>query len=493
MIKIVGLGPGSKDALTIGTINELEESKHIFLRTEKHPTVDYLKEKNIVFDTYDNIYDSIDSFDEVYLNIAKDLISKHKNMNDLIYAVPGHPLVAEKSVFNLIELCKENDIEYKVIPAVSFIDAMIESLKIDPIEGLKVIDSFDISNQILDKRIGTIVTQVYNQLIASEVKLRLLECYNDETEIYYVRAAGIYGQESIRKIPLFELDMQEDIDYLTSIYIPKDLKNKKDFNDFLDIIEVLRGEGGCPWDREQTHKSLKKALIEESYEVIDAIDQEDDDSLIEELGDVLLQVVFHASIGKEDGYFDIGDVIEGICNKMISRHPHVFKDDDGLNSSEDVIIKWDELKKKEKGYNSVVEEMRGITKGLPALLRAHKIQEKAKKVGFDFENIDFAVSKVKEELKEVIDVYNTENVEKIQEEVGDLIFSCVNVARFLKVDEEIALNYTIDKFIKRFQYIEKVAKDKNIELTNMTLDEMNELWEISKKLKLMDNLNKGIL
>lgn len=195
-------------------------------------------------------------------------------------------------------------------------------------------------------------------MIASEVKLRLLECYNDETEIYYVRAAGIEGQESIRKIPLFELDMQEDIDYLTSIYIPKDLKNKKDFNDFLDIIEVLRGEDGCPWDREQTHKSLKKALIEESYEVIDAIDQDDDNSLIEELGDVLLQVVFHASIGKEDGYFDIGDVIEGICNKMISRHPHVFKDADGLNSSEDVLIKWDELKKKEKGYNSVVDELK---------------------------------------------------------------------------------------------------------------------------------------
>lgn len=235
-------------------------------------------------------------------------------------------------------------------------------------------------------------------------------------------------------------------------------------------------------DREQTHKSLKKALIEESYEVIDAIDQDDDNSLIEELGDVLLQVVFHASIGKEDGYFDIGDVIEGICNKMISRHPHVFKDADGLNSSEDVLIKWDELKKKEKGYNSVVDELKGITKGLPALLRAHKIQEKASKVGFDFENIDFAVSKVKEELKEVIDVYNTENVEKIEEEVGDLIFSCVNIARFLKVDEEIALNYTIDKFIKRFQYIERAAKDKNIELTSMTLDEMNELWEISKNL-----------
>ena len=339
MIKIVGLGPGAKEALTIGTICELENNKNIFLRTEKHPTVDYLKEKKIIFDTYDNVYESIGSFDEVYLNIANDLIKKHDDLGDLVYAVPGHPLVAEKSVFNLIELCKENNIEYKIIPAVSFIDAMIESLRIDPIEGLKIIDAFDIGNQILDKRIGTIITQVYNQLIASEVKLKLLEQYNDETEIYYVRAAGIKEQESIRKIPLFELDMQEDIDYLTSIYIPKDLKNKKDFNDFLEIIEILRSEDGCPWDREQTHKSLEKALIEESYEVIDAIDQDDDNSLIEELGDVLLQVVFHASIGKEDGYFDISDVIEGICNKMISRHPHVFKNSSELNSSEEVLSK----------------------------------------------------------------------------------------------------------------------------------------------------------
>ena len=482
MIKIVGLGPGAKEALTIGTIYEFENNKNIFLRTEKHPTVDYLKEKKIIFDTYDNVYESISSFDEVYLNIANDLIKKHEKLGDLVYAVPGHPLVAEKSVFNLIELCKENNIEYKIIPAVSFIDAMIESLRIDPIGGLKVIDSFDIGNQILDKRIGTIVTQVYNQLIASEVKIKLLEQYNDETQIYYVRAAGIKDQESIRRIPLFELDMQEDIDYLTSIYIPKDLKNKKDFNDLLEIIEILRSEDGCAWDREQTHKSLEKALIEESYEVIDAIDQDDDNSLIEELGDVLLQVVFHASIGKEDGYFDISDIIEGICNKMVSRHPHVFKDCNELNSSDEVLVKWDELKKKEKGYSSLTEEMKGITKGLPALLRAHKVQEKAKKVGFDFDDVSFAINKVKEELKEVIDVYNTENVEKIKEEIGDLLFSCVNVARFLKVDEEIALNWTVDKFIKRFDYIERVAKEKNIELTNMNIDEMDKLWEISKKI-----------
>ena len=483
MIKIVGLGPGAKEALTIGTVWELESCKNIFLRTEKHPTVDYLKEKNIEFDTYDNVYETMKSFDEVYLNIAKDLVEKHEELGDLVYAVPGHPLVAEKSVFNLIEECKKNNIEYKVIPAVSFIDAMMEGLMIDPIEGLKVIDAFDINNMILDKRIGTVITQVYNQLIASEVKLRLLDQYDDETEIFYVRAAGIKGEESIRKIPLYELDMQEDIDYLTSIYIPKDLNNKKDFNDLLEIVEILRGENGCPWDREQTHKSLEKALVEESYEVIDAIDRDDDDGLIEELGDVLLQVVFHASIGKEDGYFDINEIIAGICNKMISRHPHVFGDIHNINTSNDVLTKWDELKKQEKGYDTLSEEMKGITKGLPSLLRAHKIQNKAKKAGFDFEDINSVIDKLKEEIQEVIDVYNTKNMDKIKDEVGDLLFSCVNVARFLDIDEELALNSTIDKFIKRFSYIEKNIKDKGLNFQSVNLDEMNKLWEESKELE----------
>ena len=483
MIKIVGLGPGAKEALTIGTVLELEKCSNIFLRTEKHPTVEYLKEKNINFNTYDNVYETMESFDEVYLNISKDLIEKHTKLGNLVYAVPGHPLVAEKSVFNLIEECKKNNIEYKVIPAVSFIDAMMEGLMIDPIEGLKVIDAFDINNQILDKRIGTVITQVYNPLIASEVKLKLLEQYNDETEIFYVRAAGIEGQESIRKIPLYELDMQEDIDYLTSIYIPKDLNNKKDFNDLLEIVEILRGENGCPWDREQTHKSLEKALVEESYEVIDAIDRDDDDGLIEELGDVLLQVVFHASIGKEDGYFDINEIIAGICNKMISRHPHVFGDIHNINTSNDVLTKWDELKKQEKGYDTLSEEMKGVTKGLPSLLRAHKIQNKAKKAGFDFEDINSVIDKLKEEIQEVIDVYNTKNMDKIKDEVGDLLFSCVNVARFLDIDEELALNSTIDKFIKRFSYIEKNIKDKGLNFQGVNLDEMNKLWEESKKLE----------
>ncbi|MFR8732553.1 MAG: nucleoside triphosphate pyrophosphohydrolase [Clostridium perfringens] len=479
MLKIMGLGPGAYEALTIGALKELKNNKNIYFRTEKHPTVDFLKDEGIKFESYDHAYEKYDSFDDVYKYIAEDLITKIKDDEDLIYAVPGHPLVAEKSVINLIELCKENNIQYEVLPAVSFVDAMMEALQVDPIEGVKIIDAFDMKNQILDKRVGTIITQVYNNFIASEVKLRLLEGYEDDTEIIFVRAAGVEGLESIRKIPLYELDWQEDIDYLTSIYIPKDLGNKKDFQDLLDIIETLRNPGGCPWDREQTHESLKSALLEECYEVIDAIENEDEDALIEELGDVLLQVVFHASIGKEDGYFDIMDVIGGISNKMINRHPHVFGNEKA-NTSEQVLVNWDEIKKEEKGIKTLTEEMQNIAKSLPAATRAYKVQKKAKKVGFDWDDVNCAMDKVKEELNEIKEVYNCEDKSIIEGEVGDLLFACINVARFLEVDGELALDKTIKKFIKRFSYIENEAIKNNKNLKDMTLEEMDKLWEEAK-------------
>ena len=479
MLKIMGLGPGAYEALTIGALKELKNNKNIYFRTEKHPTVDFLKDEGIKFESYDHAYEKYDSFDDVYKYIAEDLITKIKDDEDLIYAVPGHPLVAEKSVINLIELCKENNIQYEVLPAVSFVDAMMEALQVDPIEGVKIIDAFDMKNQILDKRVGTIITQVYNNFIASEVKLRLLEGYEDDTEIIFVRAAGVEGLESIRKIPLYELDWQEDIDYLTSIYIPKDLGNKKDFQDLLDIIETLRNPGGCPWDREQTHESLKSALLEECYEVIDAIENKDEDALIEELGDVLLQVVFHASIGKEDGYFDIMGVIGGISNKMINRHPHVFGNEEA-NTSEQVLVNWDEIKKEEKGIKTLTEEMQNIAKSLPATTRAYKVQKKAKKVGFDWDDVNCAMDKVKEELNEIKEVYNCEDKSIIEGEVGDLLFACINVARFLEVDGELALDKTIKKFIKRFSYIENEAIKNNKNLRDMTLEEMDKLWEEAK-------------
>ncbi len=480
MIRVVGLGPGAKEALTIGALDILRNNNNVFFRTEKHPNVDYLKSLGIDFISYDNFYEKYDNFDDIYINIAEDLVRIHEEKEDIVYAVPGHPLVAEKSVTLLLKLCDERGIEVEIIPSVSFIDAVMESLKIDPIEGVKIIDAFDIKNQIMDKRIGVVITQVYNRFIASETKLALCEYYKDDTEIYFVRAAGVKGEESIRKIKLYDLDRQEDIDYLTSIYIPRDEDNTKDFYDLTKVIETLRGENGCMWDLEQTHDSLKRCLIEECYEVIEAIEEQDDDKLIEELGDILLQVVFHAQIGKEEGFFSINDVIEGITNKMINRHPHIFGEIE-VNSTEDILDNWDKIKEKEKEFTSYTDTLKHIPKYLPGLIRAEKVQKNAGKVGFDWENVEPAMEKVIEELNEIKDVYKLQNRSKIEEEVGDLIFAAVNVARLLDIDPEFAVNYTIDKFIRRFQFMEQSAGKRGLNLKNMTLDEMDLLWNEAKR------------
>lgn len=482
MIKIIGLGPGDKSALTLGAVEELQKCKNVYFRTAIHPTVEHIKNMGVKFETYDNKYESKETFDEVYQSIAEDLIDRYKEQKDVVYAVPGHPLVAEKSVNILIDLCKENNIGYEILPAVSFVDAVMEAIKVDPVEGMKIIDAFDIHNQVLDKRVGTIITQVYDPYISSEVKLALGEYYGDDFEIYFVRAAGVKGLESIRKIKVYEIDRQEDIDYLTSLYIPKGNEDVKDFNDLLSVMSILRGEDGCPWDIKQTHESIKKCLIEECYETIEAIDEEDENKLIEELGDVLLQVVFHAQIGKDDGYFNINDVIQGITNKLITRHPHIFGNID-VEDANEVLENWDAIKKKEQGHETHTEVLKHVSKSLPALIRAKKVQEKAAKVGFDWDNVEPAMDKVLEEIKEVKDVYKSKNRVKILEEIGDLIFACVNVARFLDIDPEDAVNYTIEKFIKRFQFIEESAIEKGYNLEEMTLSQMDELWEKAKVIK----------
>ncbi|MCY6371969.1 nucleoside triphosphate pyrophosphohydrolase [Clostridium ganghwense] len=479
MIWIVGLGPGSKEALTLGAFNLLMNSDKVYFRTSIYPNVEYLRGLGVKFETYDKVYDILDEYEEVCKTIAEDLLNKHKEFGEIVYAVPGHPLVGERTVEILLKLCQKENIKTEILPAASIIDAVIESLKINPEDGLKIIEADNINNQIFDKRLGMIITGVYNSFIASKVKLALMEYYDENMEIYFVRGAGIKDSESIRKINLYELDRQDDVDYMTSVYIPKNLQGKKDFKDLLDVMDTLRSENGCPWDREQTHESLKRYLIEECYEVLEAIDEQNDIKIIEELGDVLLQVVFHAQIGKEEGYFNINDIIIGITSKLIHRHPHVFADIK-VDNSDEVLVNWDEIKKKEKGLEKYTDELKHVPKNLPALIRAEKVQGKAAKVGFDWDDVRPAMEKVIEELNEVKQVYKSQNKEKIVEEIGDLIFSTVNIARLLDIDPELALNYTIDKFIKRFEYIEESSLKMDKKLNEMSLEEMDKLWEESK-------------
>ncbi|MEN8907630.1 MAG: nucleoside triphosphate pyrophosphohydrolase [Clostridiales bacterium] len=252
-----------------------------------------------------------------------------------------------------------------------------------------------------------------------------------------------------------------------------------DFEDLLFIMKTLRGKNGCPWDREQNHESLKKYLIEEVYEVIDTINN-DDDEFCDELGDLLLQIIFHSQIAKERNAFDVEDVINKICNKLIRRHTHIFGKDVAENSNE-VIKTWEEIKKKEKGIDKYTDDLKNVPKTFPNLLRSFEIQKKAAKVGFDWDEVSEAFSKIKEETKELEEVYRTNNFKATEEEIGDLLFAVVNVARFCDVQPELALNNTINKFINRFEYIEKTADSNGKNLNDMTLDEMDKLWNEAKK------------
>ncbi len=255
-----------------------------------------------------------------------------------------------------------------------------------------------------------------------------------------------------------------------------DFKEKENYNfdDLVEIVRILRAPGGCMWDREQTHKSIRRNFIEETYEVVEAIDNDDTELLKEELGDVLLQVVFHAAIEQENSVFDINDVADGVCKKLIYRHPHVFGKTN-VNSTEEVMTNWDALKQKEKNQKTVTDSLKSVARSLPSLIRAEKIQKKAAKAGFDWQNVNQAIDKVREELSEI------QNADKNQigEEVGDMLFAAVNVARMLGVEPEHALEKAADKFILRFERVEYMEKN----LADLSFDELLGLWKQAKESK----------
>ena len=257
------------------------------------------------------------------------------------------------------------------------------------------------------------------------------------------------------------------------------MKNaKKDFTfeEFNGIISTLRGEGGCPWDREQTHQSIKNNLIEEAYEAIEALDSGDMKKFADELGDVLLQVVFHSTIGKEEGTFSIQDVLNLVSNKMISRHTHIFADDKA-ETSEEVLNTWEKNKLKEKGLSSYTESLEDVCKYLPALMYAQKVQKKASKAGMDWDNASDALFKIEEEASEIKAAIEENNKEQIDEEIGDLLFSIVNVSRLLEIKAEDALKNSTEKFIKRFSLVEDEILNQGKKMDEMSLSELDEIWD----------------
>lgn len=255
-----------------------------------------------------------------------------------------------------------------------------------------------------------------------------------------------------------------------------EFKDNYGIEDLIGIVAILRSPGGCPWDIEQDHKSIKRDFIEETYEVIEAINKDDKELLREELGDVLLQVVFHTRIEEEKNVFDFDDICDGICKKLIIRHPHVFGDVT-VNGTDDVLSNWDDIKRFTKNQKTTTEAMDAVPRELPALMRAEKIQKKAKKAGFDWNDVSGAFAKIHEETAELETAVANDDRENIEEELGDLLFAAVNVSRFVKVDAEEALTKATDKFFARFASVEKLAAERNIDMKNSSLEELDSLWD----------------
>ncbi|MEL1134822.1 nucleoside triphosphate pyrophosphohydrolase [Desulfitobacterium sp. THU1] len=473
VLHVVGLGPAGLESMTLGDYRMIKQAKRVFFRTVNHPCAQDLLAEGLQVESFDDLYDQEESFEKVYEGIVKRLEKECNIYPEVVYAVPGHPTVAERSVQLLVNMLA-NQVEIQVHPALSFLDPLFSAIPMDPVEGFLLRNYDDLKESGLTGREWLVIPQVYDGLIASEVKLDLMEVYADEAEAYVVQALGTKLQK-VLKCQLFELDHQT-FDHLTTVVLPPHRAGIS-MTKLLEIMRTLRSPGGCPWDQEQTHTSLKPYLVEESYEVLEAIEAQDMYNLAEELGDLLLQVVFHAQVAQEAGEFQFQDVLRSIIEKMIRRHPHVFGDIEVENSTE-VLKNWDQIKQKEKGEQGS-EELFNFPKGLPSLMLAVKTQKKVAKLGFDWSDFEGPLAKVYEELQELEEAMG--HGKGIEEEFGDTLFALVNLSRFLKLDPEDAVRKTVGKFQRRFLEMVKLAEDEGEKLPSLTLDQMDKYWEMAKK------------
>jgi tetrapyrrole methylase family protein/MazG family protein len=507
MITLIGLGPGDPDLLTRGAERALYEASRatqegtgtLLLRTARHPVVEALRDWGLKFATFDALYDSAPDFDTVYTEIALRVIEAHQHSGaaagHVWYAVPGHPLIGEESTGRIRAAAQPLGIPVRVVASGSFVEATLAAAGAQLADGFDVRDALtlaeadaidrngDPTTPRVDVTRGLLLFQVYDAASASHTKLALMRDYPDDWPVQLIRSAGIPGQEAVKSLPLYRLD-HEPVDHLTSVYVPPlppHLRTKT-FPALVGIMARLRAPDGCPWDREQTHATLKRYFIEETYEVIEAIDAEDPDLLCEELGDALLQVVFHAQLASEEGLFNIDDVTAHIVTKLVRRHPHVFGTV-AVEDSAEVLRNWEQIKKTEKtGEKARKSILDGIPQGLPALMQAQELSKRVVKVGFEWERFADVLGKLDEELGELRAELSapTPNRDRIASELGDLLFTIVQVARWQKLDAEDALRGMLARFSRRFRYIERCASEQGRALTDMPLAEMDALWNEAK-------------
>ncbi len=469
-ILLVGLGCDEGD-ITLNGLNAIKSAKRVVARTGDAISFKTLKNLNVNAITLDDIYKKSRNFDTLNKNLAKRVIELAKD-SDVLYAVDGS--VTEDAS------CKEIIKKYKnveVYAGVSATSKCLERLKIAE-TSIKGVSAYDFING-LKISFPAVIYAIDNRQVAGEIKLMLSNIVGEERDIF------ISNTKFNKKIKVYELDRIEGYDYSTSIYVEdKDFLHKQrfEFSDLIDIVKALRGENGCPWDRVQTPKTIEKNLIEETYELIDAIESDDDDMIIEEIGDVMLQSAFYVIFGEEYGRYTYYDVLSGICSKLISRHTHVFGTDTAHDESS-ALDNWNKNKAIEKGYANGTEYLESVPKNFPAVMRAQKVGSRAGKQGFDFNDYTEVILKVYEEIEEIKQAVKTGDSEEIKKECGDLLFSVVNLVRKLDVDGETALNISTEKFIKRFSSLENALQSKGLKMQDLTQEELDKIYDELKRVE----------
>ncbi|MFP5376947.1 MAG: nucleoside triphosphate pyrophosphohydrolase [Acidimicrobiia bacterium] len=460
-VVVGGLGPAGPDLLTAATLAAVARAPRAFVRTARHPAAAAVP-RAVPFDA---VYEEAHTLEEVYASIVDALVEAAGEEGEVLYLVPGSPSVAERTV----ELLRADArVVVEVLPALSFVDLAWDRLGVDPVAaGARLVDGRRFAQEAAGERGPLLVAQCDSALVLSEVKLAVDD---PPPSLTVLQRLGL-PDESVREVAWHDLDRVVEPDHLTSLWIPS-LADPvgRELVAFAELVRTLRQR--CPWDREQTHASLTRHLLEEAYEAVEAVEALDGAGaagmahLQEELGDLLFQVCFHATLAAEAGHFTLADVARGIHDKLVSRHPHVFGAVRADTAGE-VMANWDRIKAEEKGRASVME---GIPAALPSLLHAAKVQRRAASAGFDWESVDGAYPKVAEELEEL-------RADPSEDELGDLLFAVVNVARHLGLDPEAALRGATVKFRDRFSAVEALARRRGLDLASLGLDAVDALWD----------------
>ena len=586
MLTILGLGPGDPQLLTRQAWEILNTSNVVYLRTRKHPTVAGLPAKLALRD-FDELYERGSAFADVYAHIT-DAVIAQAQQGDMVYAVPGHPLVGEATVHAILRRARELGIPTRIVGGLSFVEPVLEALaleprsmgtarstapgeqgsrlgvpskgageqgsigateqrgqdhgspspahplspspalplSIDPVDGLQICDALELAalhHPSLNPDKPALIAQVYSRAIASDLKLTLMNQYPPEHEVWVVNGSRGDGEQKepesrnqvssrnlvsrpdqeqgddkvhertnvspspllpgtsapVLRLPLHQLDHHDIFDHLTTLYVPA-LPFIGGFEAFQETIAFLRAPNGCPWDREQTHESLRTALLEEVYEVLDALDQGDLNALQEELGDVLMNVVMQIQIATEAEEFRMVDVIGEIDAKLKRRHPHVFGDV-VVNSVGDVLTNWNAIKQQEHktgGKPARESAIDGVPPALPALAQAQKLAHKAERAGFKFDNHEQRLAKSHEELDEVLAA--RDDGERA-EEMGDLLFTIADLADGYGIDVETALREANLKFSRRFRAMEAIIRERTLQMDKLSAGELQAIWREVKQ------------